>query len=103
MNSSMKPPLFQQLMFVIVCFIFPAAAGAAQVFTTNVVFRDTFEGAQVDTTRWQIDPRGFEGGAGIFQIVQASGKVTINATNQTPFWSGGSITSQTPVNIPPGG
>ena len=56
---------------------------------TGVLMQDDFSASAIDTAKWQIDPTGFEVGAGTFTVTQPNGTLVVNgALDVANYWGG---------------
>jgi hypothetical protein len=60
----------------------------------GIRLEDNFAGAALDPAKWERNDTGFEpSGSGLYEIVQADGRLTISGEAFTDFWGGTSVRS----------
>jgi hypothetical protein len=57
----------------------------------GVVLEETFAGAALDTTKWQVSNKPFETATGTYEVKQEDGVLKISGTTAEQYWAGASI------------
>jgi hypothetical protein len=63
----------------------------AVISDPGVVLEETFAGASIDMTKWEVSQQGFESGTGVYTVGLTDGNLEILGTTETDFWPGASL------------
>lgn len=59
--------------------------------SAGVILADTFSGPSYDTTKWELNPQGFEAGVGNMTVTTADGQLKMNGGLAQQYWGGVSL------------
>ncbi|MBL9129221.1 MAG: hypothetical protein JNL97_16345, partial [Verrucomicrobiales bacterium] len=65
----------------------------AVVSGPGVALEDGFAGSSLDSGKWEVSNRGFEGATGSYTVSVGGGTLTIQGTGEGDYWSGASAKS----------